>query len=105
MHSGMTATLKRLVVASGRWKKWVHGNESPDDFESITPERQRWLIETGARYIWQNPEAIAARKTLYDNLSLNGIDAEGIVLSHIERDIDKYYNAFNLVGLNDLLYE
>lgn len=104
MHSGMTATLKRLVVASGRWKKWVHGNESPDDFESITPERQRWLIETGARYIWQHPEAVAARKTLYDNLSLNGIDAEGIVLSYIERDIDKYYNAFNIVGLNDLLY-
>ena len=40
---------------------------------------------------------------LYDNLALNGIDAEGIVLSNIERAIDKYYVAFNLVGLNALL--
>jgi tagatose-1,6-bisphosphate aldolase non-catalytic subunit AgaZ/GatZ len=103
MHSHMTATLKRLVIESGRWKKWVHGNESPDDFESITPDRQRWLIQTGARYIWQKPEAVAARRMLYDNLVLNGIDAEGIVLSTIERAIDQYYVAFNLVNLNALL--
>ena len=103
MHSNMTAILKKLVIASGRWKKWVHGNESPDDFDSITPDRQRWLIQTGARYIWQKPEAVAARQTLYNNLNLNGIDAEGIVLSTIERAIDKYYVAFNLVNLNDLL--
>ena len=103
MHSHMTATLKRLVIESGRWKKWVHGNESPDDFESITPDRQRWLIQPGARYIWQKPEAVAARRMLYDNLVLNGIDAEGIVLSTIERAIDKYYVAFNLVNLNALL--
>jgi len=100
MHSHMTEILKRLVVESGRWKKWVHGNESPDDFASITPERQRWLIQTGARYIWQKPEAVAARKVLYDNLADNGVDAEGIVLSTIERAIDKYYVAFNLVNLN-----
>ena len=103
MHSNMTAILKDLVIASGRWKKWVHGNESPEDFDSITPDRQRWLIQTGARYIWQKPEAVAARQTLYNNLNLNGIDAEGIVLSTIERAIDKFYVAFNLVNLNDLL--
>ena len=103
MHSHMVAILKKLVIDSGRWKKWVHGNESPDDFESITPDRQRWLIQTGARYIWQKPEAVAARQTLYSNLALNGIDAEGIVLSTIERAIDKYYVAYNLVNLNALL--
>ena len=100
LHSHMTDILKRLVVESGRWKKWVHGSESPDDFASITPERQRWLIQTGARDIWQKPEAVAARRLLYDNLGDNGIDAEGIVLSTIERAIDKYYVAFNLVNLN-----
>ena len=103
MHSNMVAILKQLVIASGRWKKWVHGDESPDDFESITADRQRWLIQTGARYIWQKPEAVAARQTLYSNLALNGIDAEGIVLSTIERAIDKYYVAYNLVNLNSLL--
>jgi tagatose-1,6-bisphosphate aldolase non-catalytic subunit AgaZ/GatZ len=103
MHSRMNATLRKLVIASGRWKKWVRGNESADDFSSITPERQRWLIQTGARYIWQKPEAVAARQMLYSNLALNGIDAEGIVLSTIEHAIDKYYVAYNLVDLNSLL--
>ena len=103
MHSRMNAILRELVVASGRWKKWVRGNESADDFASITPERQRWLIQTGARYIWQKPEAVAARQMLYSNLALNGIDAEGIVLSTIEHAIDKYYVAYNLVDLNSLL--
>lgn len=103
MHSRMNATLRKLVIASGRWKKWVRGNESADDFASITPERQRWLIQTGARYIWQKPEAVAARQMLYSNLALNGIDADGIVLSTIEHAIDKYYVAYNLVDLNSLL--
>lgn len=103
MHSRMNAILRELVVASGRWKKWVRGNESADDFASITSERQRWLIQTGARYIWQKPEAVAARQMLYSNLALNGIDAEGIVLSTIEHAIDKYYVAYNLVDLNSLL--
>lgn len=103
MRSRMNATLQELVIASGRWKKWVRGNESADDFSSITPERQRWLIQTGARYIWQKPEAVAARQMLYSNLALNGIDAEGIVLSTIEHAIDKYYVAYNLVDLNSRL--
>lgn len=103
MHSNMTAILRKLVIDSGRWKKWLNGNESADDFGTITPDRQSWLIRTGARYIWQKPEAVAARQTLYSNLALNGIDAEGIVLSTIERAIDKYYVAYNLVNLNALL--
>jgi D-tagatose-1,6-bisphosphate aldolase subunit GatZ/KbaZ len=103
MLSNMTAILEKLVVASGRWTKWVIAGESKDDFMSISPERRRWLIQTGARYIWQKPEAVAARWTLYKNLEQNGIDAEDIVSSTIEKAMDKYYRAFNLIDLNDHL--
>jgi Predicted tagatose 6-phosphate kinase len=103
MLSDMTAILEKLVVASGRWKKWVIAGESTEDFMSISPERRRWLIRTGARYIWQKPEAVAARWTLYKNLERNGIDAEDIVSSTIEKAMDKYYRAFNLIDLNDHL--
>lgn len=103
MLSGITDELKKLVIASGRWKKWIHGDESRDDFSTISADRQRWLIQTGARYIWQKPEAVASRMLLYDNLQNNGIDAEEIVLSFIEKDIDKYYRAFNLINLNDYI--
>lgn len=101
--SGMTTVLEKLVIESGRWKKWLHQGESAEDFHKNAPERKKWLIQTGARYIWQKPEAVVARNILYDNLSSNGIDAEEIVLSYIQRDMDKYYNAFNLVNLNNYL--
>ena len=56
--SGMMGTLEKLIVVSGRWKKWINEDESADDFYAISPERRRWLLGTGARYVWQNPEAV-----------------------------------------------
>ena len=32
-----------------------------------------------------------------------GYESEDIVLMRIEHDMDKYFNAFNLVNLNDYL--
>jgi hypothetical protein len=61
------------------------------------------LIKTGCRYIWQNPEVVATRFDLFQNLESNGIKAEKILLSHIEKAMDKYFYNFNLVDLNDIL--
>ncbi len=101
--SRMTSVLKRLVCDSNRWRKWLQPDEKGHEFDELKPERQRWLIKTGCRYIWQQSEALAARYMLYDNLRRNGYDAEEVVLGRIERDMDKYFHAFNLVNLNDLL--
>jgi len=95
--------LHNAVVHSGRWEKWILPGEDVDNFESIPLERQQWLISTGCRYIWQNAEVLAARAQLYYNLESRGILAEEIVLSNIECAMDKYYAAFNLKNLNDLL--
>ena len=101
--SNMAATLERLVYESGRWIKWLHEDEAGKDFPELTAERREWLVGTGCRYIWQHPEAVAARTQLYGNLQRLGVDAEEVVLGRIERDMDKYFVAFNLVGVNDLL--
>lgn len=103
VRSHLTATLRRLVCDSNRWCKWLQGDEKGCDFDALKPERQMWLIKTGCRYIWQHPEALVARQRLYDNLRRSGYDPEQVVLSRIERDMDKYFYAFNLVNLNDLL--
>ncbi len=95
--------LWQAVINSNRWKKWLLTDENPDDFYSISEERQLWLIKTGCRYIWENPEVVAARYRLYDNLADNGIEGAQIVSLHIEHAIDKYFRAFNLTGVNDLL--
>lgn len=95
--------LHKAVVESGRWKKWLQVGEDAENFENILSDRQQWLISTGCRYIWQNTEVLAARAHLYYNLESHGILAEEIVLSNIECAMDKYFAAFNLKNLNDLL--
>jgi tagatose-1,6-bisphosphate aldolase non-catalytic subunit AgaZ/GatZ len=95
--------LHKAVVQSGRWKKWLQPDETSLDFEGLPIDRQHWLISTGCRYIWQNSEVLAARAHLYYNLESHGILAEEIVLSNIECAMDKYFAAFNLKNLSDLL--
>jgi len=95
--------LQKAVIQSGRWKKWLQKDEKDKTFENLSKERQYWLISTGCRYIWQNAEVLAARTQLYYNLDSHGILAEEIVLSNIECAMDKYFAAFNLKNLNDLL--
>jgi D-tagatose-1,6-bisphosphate aldolase subunit GatZ/KbaZ len=95
--------LREAVVNSGRWKKWLQPGENGEDFNSLSPARQEWLIKTGCRYIWENAEVVSARDKLYLNLESFGIDAEGIVLSHIEHAMEKYFFKFNLFDLNKYL--
>lgn len=101
--SNLKAMLWEAVINSQRWKKWLFEEENKDDFYANSEDRQEWLIKTGCRYIWENPEVLAARWKLYRNLELNGIAAEEILLLHIEKAMDKYFYKFNLVGLNNEL--
>jgi len=101
--SNMRDTLLAEVHDSHRWEKWLHEDELGKDLCELTPDRQDWIVSTCCRYIWQQPRTLAARGILYSNLGRLGIDAEEIVLGRIERDMDKYFRAFNLIGLNDLL--
>ena len=101
--SNMTDTLNSLVHKSGRWRKWLLADEQGSDLNELSPERFQWIVKTCSRYIWQHPEALAARQSLYENLDRVGIDAEEMLLGRIEHDMDKYYNAFNLIDLNKWL--
>jgi D-tagatose-1,6-bisphosphate aldolase subunit GatZ/KbaZ len=99
----MMTRLWESVIKSGRWKKWLQEGENPDNFYSATADRQKWLVKTGCRYIWEDPEVISVRSRLYRNISLQGIDASGIVESSIENAMDRYFYRFNLTGLSKLL--
>jgi D-tagatose-1,6-bisphosphate aldolase subunit GatZ/KbaZ len=100
---GLKKILWETVIKSGRWRKWLTDNENPDDFYGNSPVRQEWLIKTGCRYCWEDPEVLAARSKLYQNIALQGMDPVAMVESKIESAMDKYFYKFNLVGLNDLL--
>jgi D-tagatose-1,6-bisphosphate aldolase subunit GatZ/KbaZ len=105
-QSQLKEVLWDAVIKSNRWKKWLLEGETADNFYANSPYRQLWLIKTGCRYIWENPEVIAARTRIYRNLAQNGIDAEEVLLLTVEKAMDKYFHKFNLVDLNcHLLHE
>jgi D-tagatose-1,6-bisphosphate aldolase subunit GatZ/KbaZ len=95
--------LWEAVIRSGRWKKWLREGENAGNFYSLIPHRQEWLIKTGCRYIWEDASVLAARLKLVRNLAAAGIDGEEIVLSHIEKSLEKYFTMFNLINLNNYL--
>lgn len=99
----LLSLLREAVIDSGRWKKWVLEGESPDNFESIHPQRQLWLIKTGCRYIWEKPSIAAARSRLFENLRNAGFDPDAVLDAHLQQILDKYFSNFNLKGLNTLI--
>ena len=103
IKSKIRELLWKAVIDSNRWKKWLLPDERDKSFTDIKIERQNWLISTGCRYIWQNPDVVVSRYRLYENLKSNGIDAEEIVLMKIEHGMDKYFRSFNLIDLNKYL--
>lgn len=102
-YSKMIETLTRLVYESNRWQKWLQEDELDKEFYELSPERKEWIVGTCCRYIWEHDDATKTRKLLYENLKKVGVDGEEVVLSHIERDMDKYFRAFNLIGVNELI--
>jgi len=101
--SNIIGTIRNSVIASHRWEKWLSPDENQSDFSANSPGRQEWLTKTCARYIWENPEIIASRERLMNNVGNYGINGEEIVLSHIETAMDRYFYRFNLVNLNTIL--
>ncbi len=103
--SDIKQVLWRLVLESNRWRKWLQPGEAGKEFDELAEERRDWLVQTGCRYIWQHPQALVARYRLYENLGKWGINGEEVVLGRIEHDMDKYFNAFNLINLNNYIHE
>lgn len=100
--SGLAEALRRSVVESGRWKKWLQDDEVGNDFEALDPDRQEWLVRTGSRYIWTAPEVVSSRERLYYNLEAVRA-ADAFVRWRIRTAVMKYYHAFNLTGFNRVL--
>lgn len=101
--SQMIQALENAVIESNRWKKWLLPDELGIEFKALNPSRKEWLLKTGSRYIWTNPQVMDARSVLYQNLSWHGIDAHLYVLEKITQVIEKYIRAFNLENSMDIL--
>jgi D-tagatose-1,6-bisphosphate aldolase subunit GatZ/KbaZ len=94
--AGFLATLERAVDASGRWRKWLQPDEVGRPLAELAEDRRLWLVQTSARYIWAEPQVVAARRNLYAHLSLVTPDPHAYVVDRVARAIEKYVSAFNL---------
>ena len=94
--------LTQAVVGSGRWRKWLQSDE-PEEFDKLSAERQRWLVISGARYVWTQPQVVESRSRLYENLTPVMGDPHGWVVDRIAAPTEKYVRAFNLFGSAQLL--
>jgi hypothetical protein len=71
-------------------------NEKDKNFHELSPDRQRWLLQTGSRYAWAQKLVVETRMHLYRNLKRNGIDGEETVLREIDKKMKKYFTSFKL---------
>jgi tagatose-1,6-bisphosphate aldolase non-catalytic subunit AgaZ/GatZ len=94
--SGFKQALKTAVVDSDRWQKWLIGDEVGREFDALRPDRQEWLVATGARYVWTDPQVLAARQHLYQNLSAEYPSPDTFVVDRIADSIQQYVDAFKL---------
>lgn len=88
--------LRKAVVDSNRWRKWLSSDEIRLPFEELSRSRQEWLVATGARYIWTDPRVQTARQQLYQNLKFDLADPNAFVVDRISSCIQDYVDAFNL---------
>lgn len=103
--SNFMATLQKVVIESGRWKKWLLPGEKNLPFDDLAAQRKDWLLKTGSRYIWTHEEVVAARTCLYQNLIDKKIDPNYYVVEKITQVIERYIEAFNLQNSLPILGE
>lgn len=101
--SNFLAALEKAVYDSNRWQKWLQPEEAGIDFADLSPQRRSWLVQTGARYVWTDPQVAAARQRLYNNLHPLLPHPNNYVVERIARSMDRYVNAFGLFDSNRLL--
>jgi tagatose-1,6-bisphosphate aldolase non-catalytic subunit AgaZ/GatZ len=101
--SNFIETLQNVVVESGRWEKWLLPDEVGLDFRDLSAARKEWLFKTGARYIWTNDRVVAARNSLYKNLTNYAGDPHAYMVERISQKVEKYIKAFNLQNSMDIL--
>ena len=101
--SNMIETLQKVVVDSGRWRKWLLADEVSKEFNELPETRRDWLLKTGSRYIWMDKTVVAARERLYKNLAKVLPNPHGYVVDQISKSIEKYIKSFNLRNSIDVL--
>jgi len=105
VKSNLKRVMSEEAVNSGRWKKWVIGDDVHLSVEAILGETEltATICEICGHYTYENEEVRREIAVLYENMKTLGIDGNRYVLDKIKNSIDRYVQCFNLEGLTSKL--
>lgn len=99
--SEIGALLKKEAIATGRWRKWMTGDqkELSEDEVAHNAELSHEVVRIAGHYTLNQPHVLAAIEKLYANLQASHIEGERFVIDSIKRPMQHYVDCFNLRGL------
>lgn len=103
--SNLKAVMSREAVNSGRWKKWLIGDDIYLSVEAILGEEElvETICEICGHYTYEEEAVKREIAILYRNMEELGIDGNRYVVDKIKNSIDRYVQCFNLQGLTSRL--
>jgi len=98
--SNLEKVIQEDAVKSGRWKKWMTGDNANLSYDEIVKDKKLiYLItEISGHYTFNNESVKREIEKLYSNLNKAGVDGEKYVIDKIKDSIDTYVKCFNLEG-------
>ena len=103
--SGLADTLRRAAVETGRWRKWMVGEQARMDVEDVLKDEEltHLIADIAGHYTYESAEVAPVLKQMLDNLEAANVPARRYVLDKIKRSIGRYVSAYNLRGLTSKL--
>lgn len=107
--SKIKETLLVNAIKSGRWKKWMMGNQRDLSVEDILNSKDDKLkediLDIAGHYTFNHEEVKTEIDKLYQNLNINNIDGNRFVIDHIKRPIRDYVEGYKLKGVTTRIKE
>jgi len=103
--SGLADVLRKAAVETGRWRKWMVGEQGNLDVKDVLKDAEltRLIADISGHYTYETPAVAPVLKTMLDQLEKANVPARRYVLDCLKRSIGRYVSAYNLRGLTSKL--
>ncbi len=100
-RSNLVAEMSREAVKSERWRKWVVGDMTHADVDTVLADAEltAQITDICGHYTYETPSVKAEIEKMLGNLKAIGIDGESYVNYMLKNSIDRYAFCFGMHGL------
>ncbi|MCQ2449354.1 MAG: class II D-tagatose-bisphosphate aldolase, non-catalytic subunit [Clostridia bacterium] len=100
-RSNIVAEMSREAVKSERWRKWVVGDMTQADVDTVLADAEltAQITDICGHYTYETPSVKAEIAKMLANLKEVGVDGESYVNYMLKNSIDRYAFCFGMHGL------